>query len=152
MIKNFETVCPSFETGFAIEQRAEQVLNILLAHQGEGMRMKEIAAILQPNASRPSPVTYELTCLKKLGLVDRYEVDGEPIQVPADRWVEEPIEVKTYRYEVKKEMVINGHHYFLAEGEPEFDEVTHETWGRGHWEEYMRTITPKIALYKIAML
>lgn len=153
MIKNFETVCTSFETGFAIEQRAEQVLNILLAHQGEGMRMKEIAAILQPNTRRPSPCTYELTCLKKLGLVDRYEVDGEPIQISAERWVEEPVEMKVEKYKVQKEVVINGHRYLLAEGEPEFDEiVTHERWGRGHWETYMKTITPKVAMFKIAML
>lgn len=152
MIKNFETVCTSFETGYAIEQRAEQVLDILLAHKGEGMRMKEIAALLQPDTRWPSPCTYELTCLKKLGLVDRYEVEGEPIQVPDERWVEEPVETRVEKYKVQKEITINGHRYLLAEGEPEFDEVTRSTWGRGHWEQYTRTITPKIALFKIAML
>lgn len=152
MIKNFETVCTSFENGYAIEQRAEQILDILLAHKGEGMRMKEIAAILHPNTRRPSSCTYELTCLKKLGLVDRYEVDGEPIQVPFERWVEEPIETRVEKYKVQKEVVIRGHRYLLAEGEPEFDEITHSTWGHGHWEESMRTITPKVAMFKIAML
>lgn len=84
MIKNFENVCVRMSEAKAMELEAEKVLNVLIENGG-AMRAKEIALACGwgfPNGFvNHQRATHPLKWLVELGLVERVEIDGEPIEV-----------------------------------------------------------------------
>lgn len=139
MIKNFESVCVRMSEARAMEIDAEKVLNVLLENGGQ-MRAKEIAEasgfVWGNHHVNYQRANHPLKWLVQLGMVQRIEIEGEPIEVDDERYVYDCEDGKPLN------LVIDGVLYVR--------EDRHNIGRRGHWETYKKTITPKIAVFQIA--
>lgn len=128
-MKNFERVCVSYANGLEIEDKAQKFYNIL-AENGYRMTCKEIAKIANSTYQRVSRL---MKMLVELGLVERTEIDGEPIEVD--------VEMHGYRCDDGKPYTI------------EVDGIKYERISGGSrmkWQTWTekKTFVPKIIYFK----
>lgn len=136
MIKNFETVCRRMETAMEMEKDTEKILEVLI-NSDDALRLKDIAFTIgwvlgdDPIYQR---TTAPLKWLVSLGLVERFEVEGAPIEIEDERYVID--------FEDGKPM------YIEVDGVRYVRDDRHRTVHNGHFEKYTRIITPKYAMYR----
>lgn len=130
MLERFNEVCKLMNEAMELELRTEKVLDIMIT-EDKPMRASEISE--KCGFYNYEKAIHPLKWLQNLGLVERYEVDGEPISVKDSRYV------RNY-----------------TDGKPEMIEVDGVKYMRtdtinflGHWEEYTRTIIPKVAMFRL---
>lgn len=135
MIKGLEKVSVTIATGRELEMRAEKVLDVLM-ESTEGLRAKEIACrcgymdLFDKTQGDHYKVAKPLKWLVQIGLVERYQIDGEPIEIDVEKFV----------YNEDEIVVVDGVEYIRKRPRGP---------RRGHWEWTKKTIVPKVTYFKI---
>lgn len=139
MIKNFENACVKMSEARAMENDAEKVLDVLM-QSDKPMRAKEIAEAcgwMLWQSANYQRANWPLRWLRKLGMIERIEITGEPIEIDDEQWVTDYDDGQPQYVEV------NGVRYIRE------DTLGYRNSMHGHWETVKKTIVPKVAVYQI---
>ena len=140
----FNKITTSYLTVRNAEYRAREISSVynILANANKPMRCKEVAEIFAGTKwsecewmhnSYLSIVAHALRALSRNNIVRRFEVDGEPVTFTDERYVRDFSDDKPSTIEVDGIVYVRR------------DRPTN----CGHWEEYERTIIPKVAYFEV---